>query len=261
MNYEKKYKEAFERAKKELNTCGSQDCDAARQIFRLFPELEESEDERLRNTTIAFLKDFADKGYENAVECIDWLEKQWEQKKDICEGCNNVKGCVTCVDGDNWAHYYYEDEQKPANKIEPKFHEGDWIVHQGTENIYQVVVIVYNQYQLRYGDNYTIQNCVDVDKCARLWDITKDVKNGDILVYGDNKNPFIFKRIDIFHPNCPVAYCGIGCDGTFMVCKTDNWWTDEKCYPATKKQRDTLMKAMDDAGYTFDFKKKELKEI
>jgi hypothetical protein len=39
------------------------------------------DNERLRNTTIAFLKDFADKGYENAVECIDWLEKQGEHKK------------------------------------------------------------------------------------------------------------------------------------------------------------------------------------
>ena len=38
------------------------------------------EDERLRKTTIAFLKDFAEQGYENAVECIDWLEKQVEQK-------------------------------------------------------------------------------------------------------------------------------------------------------------------------------------
>lgn len=34
------------------------------------------DDERLRKTTIAFLKDFAEQGYENAVECIDWLEKQ-----------------------------------------------------------------------------------------------------------------------------------------------------------------------------------------
>ena len=33
------------------------------------------DDERLRKTTIAFLKDFAEQGYENAVECIDWLEK------------------------------------------------------------------------------------------------------------------------------------------------------------------------------------------
>lgn len=33
------------------------------------------DDERLRKTTVAFLKDFAEQGYENAVECIDWLEK------------------------------------------------------------------------------------------------------------------------------------------------------------------------------------------
>ena len=39
------------------------------------------DDERLRKTTIAFLKDFAEQGYENAVECIDWLEKQSEDKK------------------------------------------------------------------------------------------------------------------------------------------------------------------------------------
>ena len=39
------------------------------------------DNERLRKTTIAFLKEFADKGYENAVECIAWLEKQDEQEQ------------------------------------------------------------------------------------------------------------------------------------------------------------------------------------
>ena len=37
------------------------------------------DDERLRKNTIAFLKDFAELGYENAVECIAWLEKQGNQ--------------------------------------------------------------------------------------------------------------------------------------------------------------------------------------
>ena len=37
------------------------------------------DDERLRKNTISFLKEFADLGYENAVECIDWLEKQGDQ--------------------------------------------------------------------------------------------------------------------------------------------------------------------------------------
>ena len=39
------------------------------------------DDERLRKTAIAFLKDFAEKGYENAIECIDWLEKQGKQEQ------------------------------------------------------------------------------------------------------------------------------------------------------------------------------------
>jgi hypothetical protein len=41
------------------------------------PNWKPSEDEvRLINTSISFLKDFADKGYENAVECIDWLKSK-----------------------------------------------------------------------------------------------------------------------------------------------------------------------------------------
>ena len=41
------------------------------------PHWKPSEDEeRLINTSISFLKDFADKGYENAVECIDWLKSK-----------------------------------------------------------------------------------------------------------------------------------------------------------------------------------------
>lgn len=32
------------------------------------------EDERIRKTSIAFLQEFAAKGYENAVECMDWLK-------------------------------------------------------------------------------------------------------------------------------------------------------------------------------------------
>ena len=39
------------------------------------------DEERLRKTTIAFLKDFAEQGYENAIECIDWLKKQSESSQ------------------------------------------------------------------------------------------------------------------------------------------------------------------------------------
>lgn len=68
-------------------------------------------------------------------------------------------------------------QQQTNNEVKPKFHEGDWIIHQGTKNIYQVIARIDNQYQLKYGDNYTMQNCADVDRCAKLWDITKEETN------------------------------------------------------------------------------------
>ena len=56
----------------------------------------ENEDERLRKTAISFLKDFAEQGYENAVECIDWLEKQGEDKKEI-NNFDVLPGLYKCI--------------------------------------------------------------------------------------------------------------------------------------------------------------------
>lgn len=44
-------------------------------------EWSEEDEGRLINTSISFLKDFADKGYENAVECIDWLKSLRDRPK------------------------------------------------------------------------------------------------------------------------------------------------------------------------------------
>ena len=63
------------------------------------------DDERLRKTAIAFLKDFAEQGYENAVECIDWLEKQGESDnnpnyKTISEYLYKEKGYPISLNGE-----------------------------------------------------------------------------------------------------------------------------------------------------------------
>lgn len=223
----------------------------------LFPELKESEDEEVRKIILDQMKcwneDAIQKNCEIDIEasskCIAWVEKQGEMSK----------MCPTSV----------QDEQQPIDKVEPKFKVGDWIIHQGTENIYQVVACIDNQYQLRYGDNYTIQKCADVDRCARLWDITKDAKPGDVLIdkSGSRKCPFIFKetkpsdiKTDMLNPLAVLGYCGIGGAG---FTKGSGWGDSANCiyYPATKEQRDTLFKAMADAGWEFDFEKKELKKI
>lgn len=88
------------------------------------------------------------------------------------------------------------------------------------------------------------------------WTI-KDAKDGDVLI---NKNymgeyPFIFKKTkssniktDVPNPLTVLGYCGIGGAG---FTKSSGWGDTANCiyYPATKEQRDVLLKAMDDAGY------------
>ena len=73
MDYEKKYKEALERARAFQEKYGG---DYAGYIF---PELAESEDERIRKQCIKLLREAYSTKYE-AFECIAWLEKQKEQK-------------------------------------------------------------------------------------------------------------------------------------------------------------------------------------
>lgn len=100
MNTEEKakaYDEALNRAKKELQTCGSTDCDAARQIFRFFPELRESEDERIRKELIYWLKGFIGEkegcGYteDEIRERIAYLEKQKETTNSFTDGVIEVR--------------------------------------------------------------------------------------------------------------------------------------------------------------------------
>lgn len=77
----KAYDEALEQATKELNTCGSLDCDAARQIFRFFPILKENEDERIIKNLRTCLHCGKTHGMVNDDEylvCKNYLEKQKE---------------------------------------------------------------------------------------------------------------------------------------------------------------------------------------
>lgn len=57
---------------------------------------------------------------EQRIEAIDMaINALQEEPKDKCKGCNNVKGCVTCVNGSEFAHY-------EEAKIPPVFEEGYW---------------------------------------------------------------------------------------------------------------------------------------
>jgi len=166
----------------------------------------------------------------------------------------------------NYAKHELEkqDEQKSADKVEPKFKIGDWIVFNGL--ILYIKDIVMGFYRTISIDG--IPNSYDwsIDNAARLWTI-EDAKEGDVLINTNVKYPFIFKEIkpsniktDIPNPLTVFGYCGIG--GTGFT-KSSGWGDTVNCiyYPAAKEQRDLLFQNMKESGYEWDTVKKELKKI
>jgi len=152
-------------------------------------------------------------------------------------------------------------EQKPADKVEPKFHEGDWLVNIEYGNVVRVLEVLKDNYRLDFGGDTIGALCTElVDNDYRLWDINKDAKDGDILVC--NEEILLFKSYSV--QNRISLYCWYnGQTNNFHSKEVDNVsvTTRNKICPATKEQHDALEKAMTDAGYTFDFEKKELKKI
>jgi len=149
-------------------------------------------------------------------------------------------------------------EQKPADKVEPKFKVGDWVV-QGY-NILKIKCVGNTYYCFETIGGYVDDMLIsELDSQFHLWTIA-DAKDGDVLI-SQNGNPLIYNGN--YNSLYIGAYCGITCDDNkFKVAEEKCHWTENvDTKPSTKEQRDTLEKAMADAGYTFDFDKKELKKI
>ena len=218
-------------------------------FYRVFPELKESEDERIRKELIKIVNDHYSLFKEiDRAKTIAWLEKQGEQKPDEVRttGYQNVQ----------------DIEQKPIDKVEPKFKVGDWVVlfyqYQTEKKVVQIDSIEYFEngepkYITSEGRWFSNE-----DK-ARLWTI-QDAKDGDVLSYRTGQWIFIYKeKINNTCFSYYALYSTVYQDLTI----NDSGFTllIDSVAPATKEQRDTLMKAIANAGYTFDFEKKELRKI
>lgn len=107
MDYEKAYKEALSRAK-------SFELPEYKNIMAsIFPELAESEDEKIRNALIRFHKSTIDVDGIKGADIIAWLEKQDEQKPILDFKASNWY--VSKVDGK-----IHDMTYNPANKVESK---------------------------------------------------------------------------------------------------------------------------------------------
>ena len=122
----KLYDEAFERAKIYYSTTGS--VADTELIELLFPELKESEndDERTRKELIRAFQSLNTIDVWNGIkrnDIIAWLEKQKENidnaNKEYWRGYREGKQAVL----DKYAEVEKQGEQKPDDKVEPKFKE------------------------------------------------------------------------------------------------------------------------------------------
>lgn len=149
---------------------------------------------------------------------------------------------------------------KPDDKVDPKFSEGEWITDSECEYTWKIIDVKPLDYILQSQSGNIVDDMISyVDEHFHSFTV-KDAKEGDVLVAGNVI--FIFNKIHGIWINC---HCSLHKDGSFYSEDYDLMHIkySKEVYPATKEQRTSLLKAMDEAGYTFDFDsdKKELKKI
>lgn len=156
-----------------------------------------------------------------------------------------------------------QGEQKPVDKIEPKFKTGQWIVWQDKcykVNYngcgYELVLLNGLSTSLEYGA---------IDESAHLWTI-EDAKDGDVLCTYECGNPkiiFILKGT----PKKPYVlryYCYYNIMYPYFESDSETGCiapNEGGVKPATKEQCDQLRKAMFKAGYEWDAENRELKKL
>ena len=266
--YEKKYKEALEKAKKEW----SNNLDNAYKNYRerleiIFPELKESEDEIIRKSIIEFFESQDDNTTYSLVpkkDILAWLEKQGEQEE---------PQVYKTEDGEIITY----SENEGYKVVESKFHEGDWITN-GIETVQIIGYDIDYGYQVDYKGNLQHRDTDIIEKDYHLWTI-QDAKEGDVLSYNYNdadwiliyKNIISAKSDDVpydilmyhalftgtnFYDNGTIVMVN---DNGIVVMVSENhgsYFT-----PATKEQYNILKKAMSASEYEWDAVKKELKKI
>ena len=276
----KRYDEAIERASK-LRVQNPFDT-VSQMMEHVFPELAESEDERIRKALIEYFTTSDNNSYYAVCgvatkKILAWLEKQGEKPQDktsieIWKGMRlevyaQVSGNIRPnVSDDNTKMFSLNDideiiekisEQKPTERVEPKFYKGEWITNCGW--IVKIVEAKPLDYILQSQHGNIIDDTISyVDEHFHLWTIA-DAKPGDVLAF-NNDTIVIFK--DLYNSSTFHSYCHIE-DGMFDISKDElpDWWEGKGFQPATKEQRDLLFQRMKEAGYEWDTEKKEPKKI
>ena len=242
-------------------------------ILTKFPELEESEDERVRKALINIFKKYQNPKFHldpNKWEGLEipkilaWLEKQGKNNMGISEATkkeleDNLNKALEKETPESWNKFL--DEQKPTDKVEPKFkvEKDKWYVCTSQ----YCNCIEGRNYKASldgriiddYGTEYDMHS--DAYRWFRPWTI-QDAKDGDVLVSNYDSFIVIFKGLSYLEDDIDrfKSYCHCR-EGIFSSIEDPNWCCNA-FYPATKEQRDLLFQKMKEAGYKWDEKTKKL---
>jgi len=264
-------------------------------LEEMFPELAESEDEKIRKELIDFILYIRDKTNITEVQkaksyyWIAWLEKQGEHANFLSKiqvgdkVTRNEDGVLVnlsqlkriakkeCEQGTHLPSFdeaqgtpiveYAEQKlnDKVEQKYETKFHEGEWVfieeIKGYKQGAFQIKAV--NEFGYHFDEYHIIPFMYE--ELLSKWTI-QDAKDGNVLFYDDGWT-CIFKRI---HGIWYSSYCFITNDGEFHT-GYEQHAIDAKInghvHPATKEQRDLLFQKIKEAGYEWDAEKKELKKI
>ena len=283
----KAYDKAIERAKKLYDN---------RIIEEIFPELKESKDEKIRKEIISILRNAYWTSNKNMFnELVAWLEKQGEQN---LPSVNErawlylVSDVLTWKDGigqylddprvqeltkrlcSEYTQKLYnpsilsnssnteKNERQSDDKIEPRFKVGDWVIFTtsgNSGNLYQVEKKGNYEYTLMKNNGCSFCLSFSNEELIREWTV-QDANDGDIIHFGTVTA--IFKKY-IGREKC-ICYCSFCKDGGFEIPIENGEDNVYGCYnatPATKEQRDVLIKAMNDAGYKWDIETNTLEKL
>ena len=275
MDYEKLYKDALKKVSelyRDYNNVSNM-IDVKEELETIFPELKESEDEKIRKWIIDDIRynmnneSLNNSEYKKEAEkAIAWLEKQSKQEN-LCDKCRKEHPSHSCQDITELGRCYIETINTSSNKVEPMFKIGDYVVVNINGFVLKILGVCSDLYETTFlqSGEWRIYDMYVLDNNAHLWTI-QDAKDGDVLFHSDSASNgiFIFKEIlQCGTIQKVVCYCDYDSeDGFCLGEKHTCCWTNSKIlHPATKEQRDLLFKKMKEAGYEFDFEKKEFKKI
>lgn len=143
MNYEKKYKEALNKAK-EIYNCADKPNRAAviaEKLPLIFPELKESEDERIRNHIVNFLINYNNGNYyrpkeKDMASWVAWLEKQKAKEQRVPEENEEPQWLLTFEEDEKEKQEFVGDGFIRCKVDFPPFKEGEhyWLEYVGNNN-------------------------------------------------------------------------------------------------------------------------------